>query len=613
MAGSLQVQTKPNTIPSIFRRLAFQVQPHNGGRPYWADLSGFVGGDWGPQPRADGVPIRWSGDFQGRRSFAYSFAEVLVKERPPKLTFEKYGFALRTFFRFLDDIDFDQSIGGVHELRDVHGVQLRSWLTRHGLGNYTVILNVLTKMRSDPGLRPLVWQTDEGWRRTRSERTSPTVKAIVRLYRAVKKEAGQAKTRRPAGSRAAQAGSKKASGAPGQHDTALFVWIFLLKTGWNLGTVLSIDISNPDWAQDDAAKPGYVTIQGYKERAAAFQTTTSRTVPEWDPYRVVQYMLEWTKPLRAVVRGRLAKAERRSKERPSPKVDTEVARLKEVLKSPWLYRRAVKGRTDVLAFEHRDCTDLNRRVRTLARRHGLLKSHPELKEMMTSAARRTWIGEAYERSGFDIVVAKALAGHRDLSTTQRYVRTRHFRNAARERFRTVQDAVFEDLSAGKPFDATRVRLMVEQGKITEEQACRLLDIRARTRVGMGCLEPRNPPRKVAPRHRAGTLCAVQRCTGCAHGVAFEESLPYLARRLVELRLIQERLPDVSWSGSSFEAEAASTEKTLAGFDSARVLDAMNEWDGRFSRGEAHVPEIVGCPEAFEKAACPPEVERRAVP
>ncbi len=72
-------------------------------------------------------------------------------------------------------------------------------------------------------------------------------------------------------------------------------------------------------------------------------------------------------------------------------------------------------------------------------------------------------------------------------------------------------------------------LLANNKTITREQEERLRDLRMRTQVGMGCWDPLNPPRHVAPKHLPGTLCAVQRCTLCEHGVVFEETQPETAR------------------------------------------------------------------------------------
>lgn len=127
--------------------------------------------------------------------------------------------------------------------------------------------------------------------------------------------------------------------------------------------------------------------------------------------------------------------------------------------------------------------------------------------------------------------------------------------------------------------------MVRNGEITPQQEQRLLDHRHRTRLGMGCLDPTSPPRDVAPEHRPGSPCRVQRCTGCVHGVTFAESLAPLARARAELMHLQRELPFAAWAGSSFEVEMHSIEATLASFEQTAVDRETQAWLHKLRSGE----------------------------
>jgi len=130
--------------------------------------------------------------------------------------------------------------------------------------------------------------------------------------------------------------------------------------------------------------------------------------------------------------------------------------------------------------------------------------------------------------------------------------------------------------------------MVEAGGVTPEQERRLLDHRMRSRMGMGCLDPLHPPRHVEPDHREGKLCRVQRCTGCQHGVVFQESLGPLARRRAELLHLQRTLPFAVWAQSSFDGELRSVELTLESFDPDDVRAETRGWQARINSGEVRV-------------------------
>jgi hypothetical protein len=105
---------------------------------------------------------------------------------------------------------------------------------------------------------------------------------------------------------------------------------------------------------------------------------------------------------------------------------------------------------------------------------------------------------------------------------------------------------------------------------------------------MGCLTPDSPPQDVSPDHVPGTICRVQRCTGCINGIVFEESLDPLARARAELIYIQRTISLTAWSGSSFEDEAASLDATLADFDTVAVEEAIQQSLNKFLSGELQI-------------------------
>jgi hypothetical protein len=172
-----------------------------------------------------------------------------------------------------------------------------------------------------------------------------------------------------------------------------------------------------------------------------------------------------------------------------------------------------------------------------------------------------------------------------LQSTRHYIQSRRYRAHSEAEIRKVQDALFSEIECGGVVDPTRLSLLVERGKITSEQERRLSDIRQRTRVGMGCLDPRSPPKQIDPDHPEGAICRVQRCTGCQHGVVFPESMPALACRFAELLELKRTMPIASWSGSSLADEYESIEQTLAHFDTSHVSTEVSAWTAKLHSGE----------------------------
>ncbi|MCJ2071076.1 hypothetical protein MKK75_20160 [Methylobacterium sp. J-030] len=372
---------------------------------------------------------------------------------------------------------------------------------------------------------------------------------------------------------------------PSYHDTAVFLWLFLLSTGWNLATAVSLDVTEDrTWFRDHPHEGEFKALHAFKARSGTRVVAMSKETPEWHPFQLVQYMIARTRPLRATLRHRLAEAEAQHAALSSPAVRAEIDRLRAAVRSPWLYH-VVNKVGEVNAFSHDDSAKLNDMARLVAEREGLLEEHPSLAMFGTSIARDAWIGHVYAASGQAVIFARLAAQHKDARQLRHYIKRRRFRADSEQMIRKVHDAVFAEIEDGGVVDPTRLRILVQEGKIAPEVAERLADHRHRTRLGMGCLEPRNPPPEVAPDHREGMLCRVQRCTGCPHGIVFTDSLPALARARAELEHIFRQMPFAAWSGSSFDDELQSLEATLKGFDPEAVEAETESWRAKLRSGD----------------------------
>jgi hypothetical protein len=265
----------------------------------------------------------------------------------------------------------------------------------------------------------------------------------------------------------------------------------------------------------------------------------------------------------------------------------EVARLESMSRSPWLFH--VVNKVGEIGYLHSDdSSQLNAIGRLVAEKHSLVADHPTLAALVTGEARDAWIGHAYITSGNNILIARLAGQHDDYRSLVHYLRRRRYRVQSEGLVRSFQDATFAEIESGRILDAARIRLKLERGEITPEQERRLLDPRQRTRLGMGCLKSDSPPQDVSPDHVPGTKCRVQRCTGCINGIVFPESLDPLARARAELIYIQRTIPLTTWSGSSFEEEAASLDGTLADFNPATVEKAVQRWLNKILSGELQV-------------------------
>jgi hypothetical protein len=372
---------------------------------------------------------------------------------------------------------------------------------------------------------------------------------------------------------------------PGRSDTAIFLALFLLSTGWNFATATAIDVSSSDqWFQPHPQLESFAVIHAFKNRADRHQFAISMTRPGWHPYRLVEFMIEATAPLRRQVLRELDEMRKAYVEAPSVALGADIDRHERLARSPWLFSSVTVGKVSGF-IEGSDVTHVSALVRDTVLRHQLETTHPRLLQFKTSDVRDSWIGYAYVRSGYNVLLTRLASQHATSRTLKHYLGFRRYRAYSEGQVRKLQHALFSEIEARRPVDPTRLRLLVENGEITPEQETRLLDLRQRTRLGAGCLDPRAPDKVVAPDHPEGALCRVQRCVGCSKGIVFEESLPALARALAELRHIRRTIPMTAWEGSSFADEHDALEQTLLGFDQARVEVEVAAWTAKLKSGE----------------------------
>jgi hypothetical protein len=374
---------------------------------------------------------------------------------------------------------------------------------------------------------------------------------------------------------------------PSIFETGVLLCLFIIQTGWNYSTAISLDISSEDrWTMPDPHDMNLVIIRAFKARADRSQMMFSRRASEWSPYRIVQLLIEQTLPLRKTLKRELSRLRDLSLKR-DISVDAHIARIEMQLKSPWLFFTMNKlGR--VQAFDLAHSTVLNDILKSIIRLNRLDQDYPCLQSFKISDCRDAFIGSVYQRTAFNVLITKLAAQHTDLRSLRHYLNRRRYRAASESAVRRMQEAAFSEIECRRPLDATRLRILVQCGSITEEQATRLSDYRYRTRLGMGCLDPEHPPRYIEPEHREGEICKVQRCLGCEHGVVFEDSMEPLARAYAELVHIQTQISYTAWAGSSLEIEAEALSRTLEHFDTKQVDDKVRSWRAQLQSGEAVV-------------------------
>ena len=375
---------------------------------------------------------------------------------------------------------------------------------------------------------------------------------------------------------------------PTAEDTTACIVLVLLHTGWNVETVMNLDISVDDWHQHRLSSEAgeTVAIFSQKSRSSREQVAFSLTRPEFHPFRVIKDMTERTEPLRQRLRRQLAALENQDA---APHRQDEIIRLRRAISSPWLFlskNARSGGRIGAMAISTNTFAECFR---------SLLSSAGIEQTMSPSDLRDGFTSFLYGNSLYNVLLIKRALGHGDLNATKHYLRQRKMLAQRFADYTAWSEALFDEIRRFQMVDPTILYIRARFGDITEEQRQRLADHRLRTRMGMGCLDPEHPSAAIAPMH-VGGLCAVQRCILCRHGVIFPDSFKPLAQRLAELRVIRGHTPLDRWEGSSFQAEWIAIDATVDRVFPGRrdelkgLVDAHTE---RLLRGDAYLFDQIG--------------------
>ena len=201
----------------------------------------------------------------------------------------------------------------------------------------------------------------------------------------------------------------------------------------------------------------------------------------------------------------------------------------------------------------------------------------------------------YVQSGGNILAVMLALGHSTLQSTANYVDNNIFTAENEENARKFIIHLFDELHRGR-IDLTILSHLVQHGPLTPDMESRLTEFRQlmRSRVGVGCADPRHPPFHVAPNHQEGRLCGTQRCLqACPHAKFLPESMDGIAMRVEELQAISDQLPRETWLQSGFEDELQAGEALLVNlYMPETVVEARDKWRMRIAQGQHVVPGVI---------------------
>lgn len=396
-------------------------------------------------------------------------------------------------------------------------------------------------------------------------------------------------------------------------DDALAVFTqCIATTGWNTAVMLNLDVGTEflrNHPKDNPTDPNCRwVLTGIKERARrAEQLAMGPWKSSYLPGSLIKRYMERMDPLREVLKARLTQAELRYKEAfeiapnspETTKLFKKIAPIRQASKSIWLYLDT-DGNVCCLDNEFMHSRVLNAEGRQLKLTYmeslvDQLNSDRQRKGKdsipnITYRDFRLWFADYLHRSYLgNLLVVMLGLGHKGIRTTQRYVNTNLANRDAEKKVIEFQEILTQELGLGR-IDMTILAYKVRHGEFDQEKEEKLVELRRlpKSRQGIGCKDPRNPPQhlKATP----GQSCDSQRCLLCKqHAVLLPESVDGIAMREAELKAMQEGLPMTSFVEGGYQMELENQKLALRLFDPAEVSVVRAKWSLAISRGQHIVP------------------------
>lgn len=398
----------------------------------------------------------------------------------------------------------------------------------------------------------------------------------------------------------------------------------LMHSGWNPSTLANVDAESPYVVNDHPKDAGQLVLGSENEDDAADEEVLKadkgrargrtqfcigkKSQPSSAPMIVAAYLKRVVK-LREIIKADCAAAQQELAhlQRIGAALEAIAAQIKLVQKlkksscSVWLY---VDHRGNIACLHERkwkrypkpECgkgtvsyLDLVR-YRLNAQR----AADDQIPNVTPADFRDIYARWVYLQSNGNILAVMLALGHASVQTTQHYVRHKIYKVEQDDQIRRFMVHLFDGLGRGE-IDLTKLAQLVRHGEITPEMEARLAEYRAlmRSRIGVGCADPRHPPEHIAPGHVPGRLCGTQRCLKqCEHARFLPEALDGIAMRVEELMAMSDHLPRETWLKEAFQEELEMGEELLESlFPSPVVAEARAAWRARILAGEYLIPGV----------------------
>lgn len=410
---------------------------------------------------------------------------------------------------------------------------------------------------------------------------------------------------------------------PTAHDADVAFHLALMNSGWNPSTLANLDgsseglvINHPKGPSQTVLVPGSefdeeVMMQAEKPRAhSKAQFCVGLKKHKSSPPVIVATYLQRVAPLRkqlisdyqaAASELKRLQQDANTSEETYAQHYKKVNALRKGCRSVWLYVD-INGRISWLDCDHwkryPSCYGSKKSVSYLDQVIVRLNRERErrgktfIPNVTPSDFRDIYARWVCKQAGGNILAVMLALGHSCLSSTGRYLDNNIFSAESDEDTRRFMTQLFSELKQGR-VDLAILAQLIRHGPLTPDMQARLEEYRQlmRSRLGVACADPYNPPANVAPNHLQGRLCGPQRCLReCEHARFLPESLDGIAMRIEELYHLSDCLPRETWLRSELQDELDDGESLLKSLYPPEQADEMRQkWRGRIQSGDHLVP------------------------
>jgi len=333
-----------------------------------------------------------------------------------------------------------------------------------------------------------------------------------------------------------------------------FILLLLIQTGWNFETLMSIGMNLEDHVEDDLLDTDYVILYGYKARSEKSQMHRSNKRDKFGAYQLLIF-----------IRSIMVRFENST--------HLESGRLFQCILSKNLWKKF-----------NRLCTEMNSVTFSLTsvgflERHGISLCEEKAKQKIEVRKLRTTYETRRREQGLDIEEVVTGLGHADVDTTIKHYdsesgssellnnRLRGLQEKHVIDFRHYSANILSDLSMIELRKATeglgvnvkneKLHKVSERLGVKVEKVVSLLSPAGQTYIA-SCLDAESPNWPGAERFvPTGIKCNYfNRCPLCTQCVIFEESLPFIARRIRDLESMRSSLNSLEWAknyGDEYQA------------------------------------------------------------